>query len=232
MTHPFWGYLFFLVKIEVRKSKQVIGNLFFLFLPFSFFFLFSSFHKDLVFFTPIFLCVLFLSNTVGFLSVFQEDKKEGFLESLFLFPGLSLSYLCIAKSFFQILFAGLPTLFLIIVIGIGTGLSIKGCFFLFLVGLLVLLPLSFLSVFFSALTLNLDEEFGIVPLILFPFYMPLCFFGGWSMESIGKEESIIFALLGILGVSFILIPLSLIGSVFTLKESFRSHIHTKGWEKW
>lgn len=231
-SSAFFRYFIFSIKIQGRELSQIVGVLFFLFLPFLFFFFLVPGKVFYSFLFPLFLCSFFLSNMVGFLNLFEEDRRENFLETLFLFPGLSLTHVCCVKAFIHMTFLGLPSLLMLGFLSIGSEISLEVLFFLFLLGFLILVPLTFWGVFFAALSLHTIKEFWVQAFLLFPFYMPLCFLGASGVERLLKGEDIYFLLLGLLGLGLVMVPFSLGGSIFILKEQSKGHTYKKGWEQW
>lgn len=231
-NYAFLRYFIFSLKIQKRESSQVIGVLFFLFLPFLFFLFLLPSKAFSSFFSPLFLCSFFLSNMVGFFNLFDEDKKEGFLETLFLFPGLSLLHICCVKAFIHIIFLGLPSLLVAGFFCIGSNISFQDLPLLLLLGFLILVPFTFWGIFFAVLSLQTKKEFWVQSLLLFPFYMPLCFLGAVGIENLLRGEEIFFFLLGLFGLGLLMVPLSLGGSLFLLKEQAKGWTYKKGWEQW
>jgi|TARA_B110000908_G_scaffold172580_1_gene240963 heme exporter protein B len=143
-----------------------------------------------------------LASLLSLNSMFQDDYNDGALEQIMILPQ-PLYFIVLAKIIVHWLVTGLPLSLLAPVFGMMLSLPEYGYLPLMLSLLIGTATLSLLGAIGSALTLPLDKEGFLLPLIVMPFYMPILIFGSSTVQ---------FAIDGL----SILSPLAVMGSLFAL----------------
>ena len=146
--------------------------------------------------------IALLASLLSLNSMFQDDYNDGTLEQIMILPQ-PLYFMVLAKIVVHWLVTGLPLSLLAPVFGMMLSLPEPGYLPLMLSLLMGTATLSLLGAIGSALTLPLDKEGLLLPLIVMPFYMPILIFGSGTVQ---------FAIDGL----SILSPLAVMGSLLAL----------------
>ena len=146
--------------------------------------------------------IALLASLLSLNSMFQDDYNDGTLEQIMILPQ-PLYFMVLAKIVVHWMVTGLPLSLLAPVFGMMLSLPEPGYLPLMLSLLMGTATLSLLGAIGSALTLPLDKEGLLLPLIVMPFYMPILIFGSSTVQ---------FAIDGL----SILSPLAVMGSLFAL----------------
>jgi heme exporter protein B len=154
---------------------------------------------------------LILTSLLSLNSLFHEDYIDGTLD-LYKNGPLSFSEIAFVKSLAHWISNFLPLLFITPVLSFLIDLPNKLLIYITLSILIGTPSLSFIGSLGSALTLSLRQHNLLIPLIIFPLFIPTLIFGSGSISSLifsGFEEIFIrqiYLLIGISGISLVVCP--------------------------
>ena len=155
---------------------------------------------------------LILTSPLSLNSLFHDDYIDGTLD-LYKISSLSFIEISFIKSLAHWISNFLPLLFITPLLSLLIGLPNNLLIYITLSILVGTPSLSFIGSMGSALTLTLRQHNLLIPLIIFPLFIPTLIFGSGSISSLiftGFEEIFIrqiYILLGISGLSIAICPL-------------------------
>jgi len=165
----------------------------------------SSISPGLIWVSIILTTLLSLNN------IFREDFNDGTLD-LYKTGPLSIIEICFVKAIVHWVSNFLPLIFITPILSVFLDFPYNILIYMILSLVLGTPSLSFIGILGSSLTLSLKQNNLLIPLIIFPLFIPILIFGSGSISSlifIGFEDIFIRQILilsGISGLSVALCP--------------------------
>jgi len=168
----------------------------------------------------VWICAL-LSSTISLARVFEEDFESGILEQLYLQPIIP-QIIYISKALSHWISSGLPIVvispFILLMFDIEKEIIISSSLALALGSLII----SFIGTMGAAVIIGIKRGAGLLSILLMPLYIPALVFGNGMSEAIifGKNsEQFLSNMYGLLAIFFVILPLGLWSSSYSIKAA-------------
>ena len=165
---------------------------------------------------------IILTSLLSLGNIFHEDFKDGTLD-LYKISPLTIIEVCFIKAIVHWLSNFLPLILIAPILSIFIEFPPNLLFYLIFSLILGTPALSFIGILGSSLTLSLKQHNLLIPLIIFPLFIPTLIFGSGAISSlifVGFEDLFIRQLLILTGISGLSIALCPFGCKYILEVNY------------